>query len=272
MPRKFPHLEGKEVKRKFIREKAFDCRNCFYKEVEWFEYSEEEQEAVRQSRKTRARASPPKIKNLNDSYSRKNFRWILFNNFGANDYHVTLTFDDEHLKKGIDDCKREFSNYIRRLKRLYGKHGLPLRYLYVTEGKNDGSRLHYHLIVNGGVPRDDIERLWKGGTRTNCDRLQLDDDGTLTALSNYLMKSQDTKKKCERSWSCSQNIKRPDITVDDNKVSRRSMHKVQDASRNDEVRAVMSRIYPKFKVIDYEIGQNPVTGRDYARFRMVRIE
>ncbi len=138
----------------------------------------------------------------------------LFNNFGQNDYHVILTFDDEHLRKGIADCKREFANYIRRLKRLYGKHGLTLRYLYVNEGKKDGSRLHYHLIINGDVPCDDVEQLWKCGKRTNCDCLQLDDDGTLVALSNYLMKSQDAKKKCERCWSGSQNLKRPDVTTD----------------------------------------------------------
>ena len=86
------------------------------------------------------------------------------------------------------------------------------------------------------------------------------------------MKSQSTKKKCERLWNGSHNLKRPDIAVDDNKVSRRTMRKIQDAARNDEVQMIMSRIYPKFKIIDYEIGQNPVTGRDYARFRMVRLE
>ena len=41
------------MRRNFIREKAFDARNSRYKEVELFEYSEEEQEAVRQRRKTR---------------------------------------------------------------------------------------------------------------------------------------------------------------------------------------------------------------------------
>lgn len=35
------------VRRNFIREKAFDARNSRYKEVELFEYSEEEQEAVK---------------------------------------------------------------------------------------------------------------------------------------------------------------------------------------------------------------------------------
>lgn len=264
-----------KAKRSFIREKAFDARACRYKEVELYEYSEEEQEAVRRRRKTRTRASPPKIKNLNDSNSRKHFRWLLFNNFTEGDYFVTLTFDNDYLSKGIVDCKREFANYIRRLKRLYVKKGFSLRQIYVTEGTRDGSRFHYHLIVNsenGKVTRDEVEQLWKCARRTNSKRLQFDEDGTFTSLANYLMKSQDAKKKWERSWNCSHNLKRPDITIDDNKISRRTMRKIQDAARNDEVRAIMSRVYPKFKLIDYEIGQNPVTGRDYARFRMIRRE
>lgn len=263
------------MKRSFIREKAFDARNSRYKEVELFEYSEEEQEAVRRKRKARSRASPPKIKNLNDSYSRKHFRWLFFNNFTEGDYFVTLTFDNEYLSKGVPDCKREFANYIRRLKRLYIKKELLLRHLYVIEGASDGSRFHYHLIVNsenGRITRDEVEQLWKCAKRTNVKRLQYDDDGTFASLVNYLMKSQDSKKKWERSWNCSQNLKRPEITVDDNKVSKRTMRRIQDAARNDEVRMIMSRVYPKFKIIDYEIGQNPVTGRDYARFRMIRLE
>ena len=234
------------VRRNFIREKAFDARNSRYKEVELFEYSEEEQEAVRQRRKTRTRASPPKIKSLNDKNSRKHFRWLLFNNFVEGDYLVSLTFDNEYIQKSIPERKREFTNYIKCLRRLY--------------------------VKNGKVTRDEVERLWKCGEHTNSKRLQVDSDGTFTSLAVYLMKSKDTKKKWERSWNGSHNLKRPEITTDDNKVSRKTMRKIQDAARNDEVRAIMSRVYPKFKIIDYEIGQNPVTGRDYARFRMIRLE
>lgn len=263
------------VRRNFIREKAFDARNSRYKEVELFEYSEEEQEAVRQKRKTRTRASPPKIKSLNDKNSRKHFRWLLFNNFVEGDYLVSLTFDNEYIQKSISERKREFTNYIKCLRRLYVKNGLELRYLYVIEGVNDEARFHYHLVINSGngkVTRDEVERLWKCGEHTNSKRLQLDSDGTFTSLAVYLMKSKDTKKKWERSWNGSHNLKRPEITTDDNKVSRKTMRKIQDAARNDEVRVIMSKVYPKFKVIDYEIGQNPVTGRDYARFRMIRLE
>ena len=137
------------MRRNFIREKAFDARNSRYKEVELFEYSEEEQEAVRQKRKTRSRASPPKIKSLNDKNSRKHFRWLLFNNFVEGDYLVSLTFDNEHIQMSISERKREFANYIKCLRRLYIKNGLELRYLYVIEGVNDEARFHYHLVVNG---------------------------------------------------------------------------------------------------------------------------
>ncbi len=255
----------------FYREKSFESRNCRYKEVDWIEYSDKEKNAVRQPRKTRIRASPPKIKKMNDEYSRKFFRWLVMNNFGVNDYHVTLTFDKEHLPvdgKG----SREFSNYIKRLRRLYDKRGVLFKYIYVREGNKDGTRLHYHLILGGGVPRDDVEQRWKCGASTNCDRLQPDINEGLTALVNYLMKSQKCRGNNERSWNCSHNLKRPENVVDDNKITHRRMRKMQDAARNDEVKQLVERIYKGWRLIYSDIGQNPVTGRLYARFRLIKKE
>ncbi len=253
-------------KHTFIREKSLERYNCKYKEVEWYEYSEEEQQAVRQARQTRARASPPKIKKLNDERSRKYFRWLLQNNFCANDYHVTLTFQREPAK---EQAKKEFVNYIKRLRRLYDKAGVEFKYIYVCEGKKSGARLHYHIVMSGGVPRDDIEKKWTSGF-ANADRLQIDKQDGLSALSRYLTKSKAYADKNERAWNCSANLKRPDEVTDDNSVSRKRMRKVQDAKRNDEVKRVIERIYIGWRVIDYDVGINPVTGRDYARFKLLR--
>ncbi|MCH5195916.1 MAG: hypothetical protein J1F28_04340 [Oscillospiraceae bacterium] len=253
-------------KHTFIREKSLERYGCSYKEVEWFEYSEEEQQAVRQTRRTRTRASPPKIKRLNDERSRKYFRWLLHNNFGKGDYHVTLTFKHEPTK---EQGQKEFSNFIRRVRRLYDKANIEFKYLYVCEGRRSGSRLHYHLICNSGVLRDDIESKWKLGL-ANTDRLQPDANDGLYALSRYLVKSKASAEKYERSWNCSANLKRPDEVTDDNSVSRKRMHKAQDAKRNDEVKRTIERIYIGWSVIDYDIGANPVTGRPYARFKLMR--
>ncbi len=253
----------------FIREKSFSRYNCKYKEVDWFEYSEEEKEAVKKPRQSRTRASPPKIKNLNDEYSRKMFRWLFHNNFSSGDYIVTLTF-----AKIVDKVKaqKEFSNYIKRLRRLYKRFGFELKYLYVYEGRSNGTRPHFHVVLNSGsgLNRDDIEKLWKLGI-TQARMLQPDDgSGICSSLCEYLAKEMKQASKYERSWNCSTNLTRPENVVDDNAISRKRMRKVQDAARNDEVKKYVERLYIGWTLISYYIGTNEITGRPFARFRLVR--
>lgn len=263
---------SEKMKHTFIRERALSRHNCRYKDVNWYEYSEEEQQAARMPRRARTRASPPKIKRMNDEYSRRYFEWLLLNNFGAGDFHVTLTFAKVLSKEA---AQRELNNYIRRLRRLYRRYGEPLDYLYVTEGKPDGAkdnpRLHYHIVLRGGPPRDEIEKLWKLGT-ANCDNLQPDPYEGLTALARYLMKSRKSAEKYERVWNCSQSLKRPDDVIDDNSVSRKRMRKLQTAARNDEVKRYLERIYIGWIVLSAEVGTNEVTGRPYAHIRLIRRE
>ena len=257
-------------KHTFIREKSYQRRNCKFKTVAWFEYSEEEQQAVRKSRRDKSRTTVPKAKQLNDDHSRQYFEWLLQNNFGKDDFHTTLTFA-ENLSKG--EAKREFANYVRRLRRLYAKQGVPFDYIYVAEGKPDGDRdnprLHFHIVHRGGVPRDEVEKLWTCGM-ANCDRLQPDQVEWLSALARYLMKSKASAEKHERVWNCSQGLKRPDEVTDYNAITRKRMRKLQDAARNDEVKIYLESIYPGWNVISAEIGTNPVTGRPFARTKMIR--
>lgn len=263
-------------KHTFIREKTLSRYACCYKKVDWIEYSNEEQQAVRKTRRTKTRASPPKIKNLNDSYSRQYFEWLLNNNFHNRDYHVTLTFSNAPTDK--KETKREFDNYIKRVRRLYMKNGVVFKYLYVTGHATKSGRLHYHIVMSGGVPRDDIENLWHLGY-ANADRLRTGyvssdqmqpPEPRLFALSNYLTRSQGRAEKYERTWNCSQNLKRPDKIIDDNRITKRQMRKLQEAKRNNEAKSYLERIYKGWRVIDCDIGYNPVTGRPYAHIKLIR--
>ncbi|MDE7194047.1 MAG: hypothetical protein K2O14_08765 [Oscillospiraceae bacterium] len=256
------------MKHTFIREKSLSRHNCRYKEIDWFEYSEEEQQAVRNTRRTKTRASPPKIKKLNNEYSRKYFRWLLFNNFDKDDYHLTLTFEEEFPR---DKARRELTNYIQRLRRYYKKHGVQMKYMYVTEDKRSGSRLHYHIVLSGGVPRDEIENRWHCGW-ANADRLKPDKKDGLFGLSKYLTKSKKHCDKFERSWNCSTNLKRPDIVTDDNRISKKRMRKLQNAKRNDEVKEEVEKLYKGWVLIDSEVDRNEVTGRPYVRLRLIKRE
>ncbi|MCX4357473.1 MAG: hypothetical protein OSJ43_14875 [Oscillospiraceae bacterium] len=257
------------MKHTFIREKSLSRYNCQYKEVDWFEYSEEEKEAVKKPRRSRTRASPPKVKDMNDEYSRRYFRWLFHNNFRAGDYVVTLTFANPTNKK---QAQKDFANYIKRLRRLYAKLGLELKYLYVYEGRSKGTRPHFHVVINSGagVNRDDIERLWKLGL-TQSRRMQPDDGGELCeALCEYMSKEFKRAAKFERSWNCSTNLLRPDTVTDDNSVSKKRMRKMQDAARNDEVKKYVERLYIGWALVSYYIGTNEITGRPFARFKLVR--
>lgn len=257
------------MKHTFIREKSLSRYNCRYKEVDWFEYSEEEKEAVKKPRRSRTRASPPKVKDMNDEYSRRYFRWLFHNNFRAGDYIVTLTFANPTNKK---QAQKDFANYIKRLRRLYAKLGLELKYLYVYEGRSKGTRPHFHVVINSGagVNRDDIERLWKLGL-TQSRRMQPDDGGELCeALCEYMSKEFKRAAKFERSWNCSTNLLRPDTVTDDNSVSKKRMRKMQDAARNDEVKKYVERLYIGWALVSYYIGTNEITGRPFARFKLVR--
>lgn len=257
------------MKHNFIREKSLTRYNCKYKEVDWFEYSEEEKEAVKKPRQSRIRASPPKVKDLNDEYSRKMYRWLFHNNFSSGDYVVTLTFakvtDKAHAQK-------EFSNYVKRLRRLYKRLGLELKYLYVYEGRSNGTRPHFHVLLNrgAGLNRDDIENLWKLGT-VNSKKLRSNNaEGICKELCDYLAKEMKQASKYERSWNCSTNLLRPDIVTDDNAISRKRMRKLQEAKRNDEVKKYVERLYIGWTLINYYIGTNEITGRPFARLQLVR--
>ncbi len=260
------------MKNTFVREKSLTARNCKYKEVDWFVYSEEEQEAVRRTRRTKTRASPPKVKRMNNVYSRQYFRWLLFNNFFAGDYHLTLTFaeypDEKSAKKSVD-------NLIKCLRRMYRKNGIELKYLLVKEHGRTGARLHWHMVLNSGgvIGRDEIEQKWTLGY-ANADRLRVDAKDGLYGLSRYLTKSMEYCEKHKRSWISSQNLlrpeKNPNLITDDYKISRRRMQKLQEAARNDEVELFVGKIYKGFELLHYTIGTNEVTGRPFARLCLQR--
>ena len=257
------------MKHIFIREKALCRRNCVFKTVDLFEYSEEEAQAAKLCRKKKLYATIPKNKSLNDKHSRNMFEWVIHNNFDKRDYSATLTFENAPTAQ---NGKRLLDNYIKRLRRLYRKNGVRLDYVVVTEEGLIGKRLHYHLILNSGngtIKREDIENLWKEGF-CNVDRLRPNENGLLE-LCHYLEKSQKNAAKYKRAWTCSTHLKHPEITVNDNSISRKRMRAIQNAARNDEAKQEIEKMYKGWKCIGRpEIGTNEVTGRQYAHFKLIR--
>ena len=159
-----------------------------------------------------------------------------------------------------DAAKKDLRNFFRRVRRLYKAAGVEFKYISVTEKGSRSGRVHHHLIVTGGVSRDDLEALWAAG-RANTKRLQFDDNG-LVGLAVYMTK----QKLYFRRYNCSRNLKDPDKTkkVSDQRVSRKRAGLIC----NFEDRESLEKLYPGYRLLGVEYIISDLTGEYYAYIRL----
>jgi len=175
----------------------------------------------------------------------KKLNRFLNANFTRKDYHITLTYKGK--APNHEEAKRDMQNFIRRVKRLRKKAGLPeLKYIYVLEWEDDPEkqqkRIHLHVVMNGGLDRAAVEECWAKGW-ANADRLQPGDEG-LNQLAKYLTKS----PKGAKRWSGSRNLKKPVELVSDHKISRRRALAAARALDTDG-KAILEKVYPGYQFV-----------------------
>lgn len=80
-------------------------------------------------------------------------------NFSSGQQLITLTYEDEPPKKL--SARRNLINFIRRLKYLTKKYGLPdLEYMAITD--IDTGKPHHHIIMSQ-LPVEMIRKFWTYG-------------------------------------------------------------------------------------------------------------
>ncbi|TWW13146.1 hypothetical protein LABALGNA3A7_09520 [Dellaglioa algida] len=247
----------------FIREKKIKCGSN-YQEVDIIPRTIEAERNRLGHRIKRKRVSLPKQKNLNDKNAKRYLLQLVNGNFDNRDLHVSLTYSDEFLPKTIEDAKKEVTNYLRRLAARRKKLGLePLKYIVITEGtrdKNDGylKRVHHHIIMNGGIDRDEVEDVWSKKKKTmgwvNARKIQTNENGA-EALAIYLTKDPQGKKR----WSSSRNLTRPvELEPNDSRYSKRKIEKM--AMSNDLGREIFEREFKDFYIADVRSVYYELTG------------
>lgn len=140
----------------------------------------------------------------------KKLMLILAENFGGEDFHVVLTYDDAHLPSSEAEAVKVIRKFIVQLRQCYRSQGQELFYIYKTEHLHDG-RLHHHLIVNSiGKDEERICSLWEHGS--NIDFSQIDEFG-YAALAQYFTKEakDGILRVGARSWVPSLNLKKPNV-------------------------------------------------------------
>lgn len=215
---------------------------------------------------SRVRPTPEAMMAVNDRNARKRFERMAECNFRAGrDYFLTLTYAPP-VPEDMATCNRELRNYLNRVNRARKRAGLEKAKCagVVETGKN--GRLHHHLLIEGGLDRDTMERLWGKGY-ANCDRIQ---GGGLAGLAKYMTKGFSAKRdKGRHRYYYSRNLKKPRITESRTRISRRQAERIrEDAEIQGE--AIFRRKWPGLRLEGITVRQTDWLPGCYIYARMRR--
>ena len=102
---------------------------------------------------------------LNYRTAQGHLEMLLAANFDQKDLFCTLTYRNDCLPEKLAEAKKRIRAFLRLLRKERRRHGLDLKYVYVTEGKHGDIRYHHHLVINATSPADleMICSLWQYG-------------------------------------------------------------------------------------------------------------
>ena len=210
----------------------------------------------------------------NDERSRIHLIQLVEANFSEKDVAIGLDYAGQApTQERID---KDIRNFIARVKRARAKAGLPeLKYIYAIGGDEmpargyTGKRPHVHMIMNGGIGRDELEKIWKHG-RANCDRLQPRDDGLGGIAVYFTRQKQDRPEKPGvRKWRGSRNLKQPVRRSRDARMPNSRVRRIAYDFRN-QAKDVMERLYPGYVFQDCQVRYSDVVDGVYIRCVMRR--
>lgn len=272
-----PEILGAETKEEYIRRKMSPLRGwkICTRTILSGDLVEIDMYPVPSNRKDIPRAEKVKEsreaqKRLNNKNRVKEIVRLMCANFSKKDYILTLSYKDGYLPDE-DRARKDMKNFIARVKRKRKKAGLPpMKYIYVIEFALEGKktkkvRLHSHMIMSGGLDRDELEELWGKG-RCQVRRCQ-PDDFELTGFAEYIGKMAADKGK--HSYAASRNLDKPKVFKSVTKLSRRRFMEI--IRSGDERAELLESLYRgAFKYLDSTTYINQYYSGFYLYSRMRR--
>lgn len=213
-------------------------------------------------RRRRCRPTSETQKKLNQKNAEKKLTRTVHLNFTQRDLALHLTYDEEHRPEDAEEALRIVQNYLKVLKRRYKRLGIEFKYILSTECGGRGGRVHHHLIISGGMDRDELERLWGRGF-ANSKRLQFGAEG-VTGLAHYITKGGAMYKR----WSGSRNLIKPEAAVSDGGVTMEETKMLAEAIEDGMAHEWFEERYPEFELIGCEAYRNGINRGVYIHFEM----
>lgn len=148
---------------------------------------------------------------LNYRTAQGKLEMILAANFGPDDLFCTLTYRDDCLPSSHKEAKQRVRSFLKLLRQQRRRHGLDLKYVYVTEGKHGDKRYHHHLVINVTGP-DDLETvcsLWPYGDMVDVERIA---GRQYIDVARYITKENaEDKPNGAQMWTRSRNLVSPKV-------------------------------------------------------------
>ena len=150
---------------------------------------------------------------VNDRHRAEYLRMLIDTNFGPGDILLTLT--ERNRDATFDEIKSALTLFQARVRRLYRKHNIVLKSLYVYEIGSRGAR-HVHMLLSNIPDTRALAQCWNRGY---TDIKHLDDTGQYEGIAAYFVKyykkTREYFKRENRTglkrWYSSRNLAKPDI-------------------------------------------------------------
>lgn len=203
--------------------------------------------------------TPLAMQKYNDKMQYRNLTRLLNANFKPDDIFITLHYSRD--KRPLpEEAKKQVTAFLRKLKKVYIKYGIELKYIKITAFGSKGA-IHHHLVINSGVPYKEITKLWSYSDRTP-DYKPLYANGEYSALAYYLVNQSKiglniVQKINGKGFVGSRNLKKPELI------------------KAQYVDKVYWKEPPKAKkgyIIDpdsIDAGVNELNGKPYLFYRMI---
>ena len=221
-------------------------------------------ETAGRARAAKQNLTPEAVQRNNEERSKRKLIQLIDANFDERDIHLTLTYLGNPPK--YEQAQTDVKNFLRAVKRKREKRGQdPLKYIYTIEGNDDGTRerIHVHMVMNGGIDREELEAIWGKGY-ANADHLQPNENG-LEALARYITKQQKNRRK----WARSRNLKKPKQRTSDTKVSNARVKRLAMDFPNS-AKEIMEKLYPEYMHVKTVMRYSDVVDGAYIRCVMRR--
>lgn len=217
------------------------------------------------TRKKHSKATPEAMQAYNEELAIRKLTRLINENFVPDDWFVTFHYENHNRPEAYEKATAQLSAFLRKLRKVYSEWGIEFKYIKRTAYGERGG-IHHHVILPQGERFKEITILWKEHIKATRDARPPDcralyDTGEYSSLAAYIVKQPMNLENNEyiKKWIGSRNLKKPQ--EEPPKDIYEIKWKEPPTARpgyyidTDSIRA----------------GCNPVNGRPYLFYRMVKL-